>query len=281
MQFDIITIFPNIFDSYFQTSILKRAQEKKFIKIKIHDLRFWAEDKHKTVDDAPYGGGPGMILKIEPIYKALQFLNKTKSPVKSLPRLIGGQGSRRASKKQKIILLTPKGKQFNQKMASQFSKLDKIIFICGRYEGVDARVERLVDKKVSVGDYVLTGGELPAMIIIDAITRLLPGVINKKSLDEETFNESIIPARQNFSMREGFGTTGNNQQSLSAEALSIRQAGSAQAGTINFEYPQYTRPEVFTYKTKSDKIKKLKVPKVLLSGNHKKIAEWRRSQFNN
>jgi len=258
MQFDIITIFPNIFDSYFQTSILKRAQEKKFIKIKIHDLRFWAKDKHKTVDDTPYGGGPGMILKIEPIYKALQFLNKTKSPVKSLPRLIGGQGSHGASKKQKIILLTPKGKQFNQKMASQFSKLDKIIFICGRYEGVDARVEKLVDKKVSVGDYVLTGGELPAMIIIDAITRLLPGVINKESLKEETFSSVAQP--------QGLGAQSANK------IKDFERIG---------EYPQYTRPEVFTYKTKSDKIRKLKVPKVLLSGNHKKIAEWRRSQFNN
>ncbi len=224
MQFDIITIFPHIFESYFQTSILKRAQEKKFIKIKIHDLRIWTTDRHKTVDDTPYGGGPGMILKVEPIYKALKSLNKTKS------------------KKKKIFLLTPKGQKFDQKMAYQFSKLDKIIFICGRYEGVDARVEKLVDKKISIGDYVLTGGELPAMIMVDAITRLLPGVINKESLREESFNQSTI----------------NNQQS-----------------TINFEYPQYTRPEVFTYKTKSAKIKKLKVPKVLLSGNHKEITEWR------
>jgi len=224
MQFDIITIFPQIFDSYFQTSILKRAQKKKIIKIKIHDLRFWTKDKHKTVDDTPYGGGPGMILKIEPIYEALKFLN------------------RRKNKKQKIILLTPKGQKFDQKMAHKLSKLDKMIFVCGRYEGVDARVEKLVDKKISVGDYVLTGGELPAMILVDAITRLLPGVINKESLREETFNKSTI----------------NNQQS-----------------TISFEYPQYTRPEVFTYKTKPAKIKKLKVPKVLLSGNHKKIAEWK------
>jgi len=134
-------------------------------------------------------------------------------------------------------------------MAYQFSKLDKIIFICGRYEGVDARVEKLVDKKISIGDYVLTGGELPAMIMVDAITRLLPGVINKESLREESFNQSTI----------------NNP------CLSGRQEQS----TINFEYPQYTRPEVFTYKTKSAKIKKLKVPKVLLSGNHKEITEWR------
>jgi len=139
-------------------------------------------------------------------------------------------------------------------MAIQFSKLDKIIFICGRYEGIDARVEKLVDKKVSVGDYVLTGGELPAMIMIDAITRLLPGVINQESLKEETFSLRI-----------------HEQKQKACPVNKIRNFGWVE------EYPQYTRPEVFTYKTKSAKIKKLKVPKVLLSGNHKKIAEWRLS----
>ena len=266
MQFDIITIFPHIFDSYFQTSILKRAQEKKFIKIKVHDLRFWAKDKHKTVDDTPYGGGPGMILKIEPIYKALKFLDKRGNPVKSQASTghsavksqvptghspVKSLRSHGAQKKQKIILLTPKGQKFNQKMAGQFSKLDKIIFICGRYEGVDARVEKLVDKKVSVGDYVLTGGELPAMIMVDAITRLLPGVINEESLKEESFGLVSQP--------RGLGAQSANK------IKDFERIG---------EYPQYTRPEVFTYKTKSAKIKKLKVPKVLLSGNHKKIAEW-------
>ena len=154
MQFDIITIFPQIFDSYFQTSILKRAQKKKIIKIKIHDLRFWTKDKHKTVDDTPYGGGPGMILKIEPIYEALKFLN------------------RRKNKKQKIILLTPKGQKFDQKMAQRFSKLDQLILISGRYEGVDERIAKhIADEEISIGDYILTGGELPAMTIVDTVTR--------------------------------------------------------------------------------------------------------------
>jgi len=218
MQFDIITIFPDVFGPYFQTSILKRAQERKKIIINIHDLRHWTQDKHKTVDDTPYGGGPGMILKVGPIYRALKFLDSKKV------------------KKEKIILLSPQGKKFDQKMAKELSGYEKIIFVCGRYEGVDARVNKLVDQKVSIGNYVLTGGELPAMVMVDAITRLVPGVISKKSLKEESF-------------------------SFSGEDL---------------EYPQYTRPEVFTCKSKSAKLKKLKVPKILLSGNHQEIAKWRR-----
>jgi tRNA (guanine37-N1)-methyltransferase len=223
MQFDIITIFPDVFRPYFQTSILKRAQDRKKITINVHDLRNWAEDKHKTVDDAPYGGGAGMILKIEPIYRALKFLNSKKK------------------KRQKIILLSPQGRKFDQRMAKKLSSYQRIIFVCGRYEGVDARVDKLVDQKVSVGDYVLTGGELPAMVMVDAIARLVPGVINSKSLKEESF-------------------------SFSEECL---------------EYPQYTRPEVFTYKNKSAKLKKLKVPKVLLSGNHQEIARWRQEKLTN
>lgn len=218
ITFHILSIFPKIFADYFNTSIIKRAQQKKLIKIKIHNLRDFTKDKHKTVDDKPYGGGPGMILKLEPIYcsifknKALKIKNK---------------------KLLKIILLTPAGKQFDQKKAQSFSKLKNIILICGRYEGIDARVEKFVDEKISVGPYVLSGGELPAMTIVEAITRLIPGVIKKESLIEETHNKNFI------------------------------------------EYNQYTRPEILTIRGKSGKIKMLKVPKVLLSGNHTKIKEWR------
>lgn len=214
MQFDILTIFPEAFNSYFNVSIVKRAQEKNKIKIKIHNIRDFTSDKHKKVDENPYGGGAGMVMKIEPIFKALKKLNQTKF------------------KKQKVVLLTPRGENFTQKMAEDFSKLERIIFICGHYEGLDERVNKLVDKKVSVGDYVLSGGELPAMIITDAVARLIPGVLgNVKSLEEESF-------------------------SLSNSLL---------------EYPQYTRPEVFL----PAKNTKWKVPKILLSGNHKKIKEWR------
>jgi len=225
IQFDIITIFPHIFDSYFNTSIINRAQKSGLVKIKIHDLRLWTSDKHKTVDDRPYSGGPGMILKVEPIYKALKKI-KT-----------------RETKKSRVILLTPQGRQFNQQRAKRLSKTEKVILICGRYEGVDERVNKFVDEKISIGPYVLTGGELPVMIIVDAITRLIPGVIRSESIKEESFNYQL---------------TIKNQQSV-----------------FSLEYPQYTRPEVFTYKDKYGKIKKLPVPKVLLSGNHKEINEWK------
>ncbi|MFA5050737.1 MAG: tRNA (guanosine(37)-N1)-methyltransferase TrmD [Patescibacteria group bacterium] len=222
MKFDILTIFPDIFENYFNASIIKRAQEKKIIKIKVHNFRSFTADKHKKVDDKPYGGGPGMILKIEPLYNALTKL-------KFFPK----------TKNQKIILFTPQGKKFDQKMARRLSKLERIILICGRYEGVDARIDKFIDEKISIGDYVLTGGELPAMILTDAITRLIPGVITSESLKEESFGDSEL-------------TT---------------------------EYPQYTRPEVFTFKDKFSKIKKLIVPKELLSGNHQKIEKWRQKHF--
>ena len=243
LYFDIITIFPEIFDSYFKESIIKRAQIKKLIKINIHNLRDYTTDKHKTVDDKPYGGGPGMIFKVEPIFKAVAALKKCKiqmSKSKSNPK----------SKCQKIktILFSAKGKKFNQKMAQRFSKLDRIILICGHYEGVDERVAKhIADEEISIGDYILTGGELPAMLLVDAITRLRPGVIKKESLKEES-----------FSSIKGLGT----KKSLKIENLKFK---------ILKEYPQYTRPEVFEPRTKV----KWKVPKVLVSGNHQKIKEWK------
>jgi len=207
MKIDILTIFPKMFKGPFDESIIRRAQEKDLVKLKIHDLRDWAKDKHKTVDDKPFGGGPGMIMKIEVIDRALAELKKPKS---------------------KTILLTPQGKTFKQKMAQRLAKLDQIILICGHYEGVDERVRELVDEEISIGDYVLTGGEIPAMTVVDAIVRLIPGVVGRKeSLKEESFAEGLL------------------------------------------EYPQYTRPA--DYKGK-------KVPKVLLSGNHKEIEGWRKEQ---
>lgn len=217
MKFHLITIFPNIFDSYLNESILKRAAEKKIVKFQVHNLRDWSSDKHKTVDDAPYGGGAGMLMKIEPLYKALNAVKKLNKKIKPAKR--------------KIFLLSAAGKTWNQAMAKKYSKLEEIIFICGRYEGVDARLNNFIDEEISVGDYVLTGGELPALTIIDSITRLLPGVLgNKESIIEESHSES--------------GVT---------------------------EYPQYTRPEVFKAGNK-----KYAVPKILLSGDHKKIKDWQK-----
>lgn len=221
MQFDIITIFPKIFDSYFCESILARARKKGLIKIRIHNLRRWADDKHRTVDGRPFGGGPGMILKVEPIYKALWDIKlKTKK-----------------NGKLKTVMLTPAGKTFDQKMAQRLAKLERIILLCGRYEGFDARCEKFVDEKISIGNYVLSGGELPAMVVVEAVARQIPGVIgHKHALDEETFSK----------------------------------------GKDYIEYPQYTRPEIFKITNYKSKTQILRVPKVLLSGNHKKILEWRK-----
>lgn len=184
MRFDIITIFPDIFSSYFNESIVGRAVKNGLVKINPVNLRDYTKDNHKTVDDSPYGGGAGMVMMIEPIYKTVKDIKKK-----------GG----------KVILLSAKGKKFDQKKAREFAKLKQLVLICGRYEGVDERVaEHIADEEISIGDYVLTGGELPAMIITDAVVRLLPGVIAQESLKEESFSE------------EG-----------------------------RVEYPQYTRPEKF------------------------------------
>lgn len=219
IKFDIITIFPKIFSSYFSESIIKRAVNKKFISINIHNLRDYTSDPHKTVDGRAFGGGRGMVMKIEPIFKAITSLKKGKN-----------------KKPSKVILFSPRGKKFNQKMAYEFSKLDQLILICGRYEGVDERVaEHIVDETVSIGDYVLMGGELPAMAVVETVSRLLSGVIGKSELLKERIE----------SKRKGF-----------------------------IEFPQYTRPESFM----SKRGVRWNVPKVLLSGDHKKIEEWRKKR---
>lgn len=189
-QFDIITIFPKILDSYFSESLFRRAQKNKLIKIKIHDLRQWTKDRHQTVDDRPYGGGFGLVFKFEPIFRALKAVAK--------------------KKKRRIVLTSPQGRKFDQKIAKRLSSYDQVIFICPRYEGVDARVEKLVDEKISLGDYVLSGGELAAAVMVETISRYIPGFVGKK--------ESV--ADDSFS-REGY-----------------------------LKYPQYTRPEVLVYKKK-------------------------------
>lgn len=174
MKFDIITIFPNIAEEYIHTGILNNALKKNIVEIKVHDLRKWTKDKHKTVDDTPYGGGPGMIMKIEPIYKAIKELKKDNSIV---------------------AITTPKGKQLNQSDLETMAKKEDlhIILLCGRYEGFDQRIhDYLVDYEFSVGPYILSGGELPALTLVDGIIRLIPGVLgNEASLLDETFNNGV------------------------------------------------------------------------------------------
>ncbi len=221
MRFDIITIFPKIFDSYLKESLIKRASEKKIIDIRAHDLRKFSTDRHKKVDDKAFGGGPGMVLKVEPIYKAIQKLNPKNSNLKT-----------------RVILFSTRGKKLDAKTAKRLSKYKQLILICGRYEGVDERMAKYVaDEEISIGDYVLSGGELPALVLIETVSRYLPGFLGKyESLEE-----------------------------------------------IKGSYPVYTRPEVFTPRDKKratsnkKKIQSWRVPDVLLSGNHKKIAAWRAS----
>lgn len=173
MKIEILTLFPQMFQGPFEESIVARARKKGLVEIKIHDLRQWAKDKHKTVDDRPYGGGVGMILLVEVIDRALKDLKRKNS---------------------KVILLTPQGKLFDQKKAKSFSELKHLVLICGHYEGVDERVrEHLVDAEISIGDYILTGGELPAMVVVDALVRLIPGVLEKKeAVLEESFSKGLL-----------------------------------------------------------------------------------------
>lgn len=209
MKIDILTLFPKMFAGPFAESIVARAQDKLLVEMKIHNLRDWATDKRGTVDDRPFGGGVGMILAVDIVSRALAAL-----------------------KPGHVILLTPQGKTFNQKLAGQLSKLDHLILICGHYEGFDERIRRLVDEEISIGDYVLTGGEIPAMVMVDAVTRLIPGVLEKpEATKNESFSDSLL------------------------------------------EYPQYTRPAEF--KGLPAGRQGLKVPKILLSGDHQKIADWR------
>lgn len=225
MKFDIITIFPKFFESFTTEALIKRAQKNKLISINAHNLRDFADDTRGTVDDRPYGGGAGMVLMFAPLYKAIKKIKlKAKTPKGSL-----------RDKKTKVIVFNPKGKLFTQAMAREWSKLDQLVMVCGRYEGVDERViTELADEEISIGDYVLFGGEVPAMVVMEAVTRLLPGALgNSESPLTESFSEK-------------------------AERR---------------EHPHYTRPEVVKIKNK-----KVTVPEVLLSGDHKKIEEWRRDQ---
>ena len=188
MTFHIITIFPKIFDSYFSESILKRAREKKLVDIKIHNLRDYTADKHKTVDDTPYGGGAGMVLKIEPILECLKAINFQFS-IFNFQKILKSKINK--SKKTRVILFSAKGKRYTQADAKRLKKYENIVMICGRYEGVDERVAKyLVDEEISIGDFVMTGGEIPAMAVVDSITRLVPGALgNAQSPKNESFSK--------------------------------------------------------------------------------------------
>lgn len=210
MIVDVITVFPGMFEGPMSTSMVGLARERGLLELRLHDLREYTEDRHRSTDDSPYGGGPGMVMRPEPLFRAI--------------REVQDLGPGRAA----VIFLTPDGERFTQRTARDLSSADRIMLVCGRYEGFDERVFALADLRLSVGDYVLTGGELPAMVVIDAVTRLIPGVLgHHESTVDESFSEGLL------------------------------------------EYPQYTRPATF---------ENVSVPEVLLSGNHARIAEYRRRQ---
>lgn len=210
MRFDVITIFPNQFGPFLEESIIKRARQKKKVEIHIHDLRLFSLDKHRKVDDRPFGGGPGMVMSPQPLFDAVKKI----------------KGRR---KKVRVILMCPAGTPLTQKTAKRLAQEKNLLILCGHYEGVDDRVRRkMVDESISIGDFVLTGGELPAMVLVDCVTRLVPGVLGRaESLTDETFEHNLL------------------------------------------EYPQYTRPANF---------RGIKVPNVLISGDHSAIARWRQTQ---
>lgn len=206
MKFDVLTLFPEMFKPL-EESIIGRAKENKQIEINLINIRDFSTDKHKHVDDTPYGGGAGMVMKPDVVYEAYKSVENSNA---------------------KVVYLTPQGKTLNQKKVEELAKEEHLILLCGHYEGIDQRAIDLIQpEEISVGDYVLTGGELPAMILIDSVSRYVEGVLNKESIEEESFSNGLL------------------------------------------EYPQYTRPEIF---------EGMKVPEVLLSGNHQNIDKWRKEQ---
>lgn len=235
MRYDLITIFPEFFAGPLSHGIVRRAQETGLVEVHVQDLRVFTKDRHRTVDDRPFGGGEGMVLKPEPLFEAVESL---------LGRSVGEAPKPCATDpKTAIVLMSAAGKRFCQETARRFTQLERIIFICGRYEGVDERVaEHLATDEISIGDFVLSGGELPAMMIVDAVTRLLPGALgNEASSQNESFSGDT-PGDVNLEPRNANG--------------------------VLLDFPHYTRPAEY---------RGWAVPKVLIGGNHAKVAKWRRA----
>jgi|SRR5580704_1439903 tRNA (guanine37-N1)-methyltransferase len=251
MRFDLITIFPEFFAGPLDYGIVRRAREAKLIETQVHDLRGFTHDRHRTVDDRPFGGGEGMVMKPEPLFEAVESLVGENNPA-VLPADAA------------IVLLSAAGRMFTQETARRFAKLEQIVLICGRYEGVDERVaEHLASDEISVGDFVLSGGELPAAMILDAVTRLIPGALgNEESVVNESFSREEKEERNTGRRLPG--------QAVPSDGL-LRQAHDESAITARgiLDYPHYTRPPSF---------RGWDVPQVLLGGNHEEIRRWRRER---
>jgi tRNA (guanine37-N1)-methyltransferase len=244
MKADIVTIFPEFFRGPLDYGITRRAQEMGLATVQLHDLREFTRDRHRTVDDRPFGGGEGMVLKPEPVFECLDSLE-----VLSRQERIAGQVQ------QSVILLSAQGRRFTQPVAAELAALDRVVFICGRYEGVDERVaDFLADRELSIGDYVLSGGELAAAVILEAVVRLLPGAVgNEASTQQESFTS----------------TAGQDGREPNPHEKVASGADSTCGSKGLLDYPHYTRPAQFRGRA---------VPEALLTGNHEQIRRWRRQR---
>ena len=237
MRFDLVTLFPGFFESTLRYGILERALRFGLASVNTHDLRNWTHDRHRTVDDRPFGGGEGMVLKPQPIFECVESLGITPKPTRDTAH-------------ESVILLSAQGKRFTQSTARRLATLSRVVLICGRYEGVDERVSQLLcDDELSIGDFVLSGGELGAAVIVDATVRLLPGVLG----------------HEDSSVYESFGLGDDHSTELTPDGVPRSTHG---AGGL-LDYPHYTRPAEF---------RGVAVPPVLVGGNHAEIAKWRREQ---
>jgi len=247
MRVDILTIFPDFFRGPLGYGIVRRARETGLVEVSIHDLRNFTKDKHRTVDDRPFGGGEGMVLKPEPIFECLE----------SVGGLVSRSERVTGSVKQSVILLSAQGRRLDQGLAAELSALDRMVLICGRYEGVDERVaEHLADREVSIGDYVLSGGELGAAVIVDTVTRLIPGAVgNEASTRQESFTEDTFAGK----------ACPERAERVEGSARATPDSTCVSGGLL--DYPHYTRPADF---------RGMAVPEVLVNGNHDQIRRWRR-----
>ena len=242
MRFEIVTIFPGFFAGIFENGILRRALAEELVSVGVHDLRAFTHDRHRTVDDRPFGGGEGMVLKAEPLAEALASLGIG-------PKADGDESVPRLAAVTRVILLSAQGKRFSQTVARELAALDRVVLICGRYEGVDERINDLYcDMELSIGDYVLSGGELAAAVVVDATMRLIPGVLGNEASSEF----------------ESFGVA---DAEISSDIEGVPRSQHGAGGLL--DYPHYTRPAEFGG---------LRAPEVLMNGDHQEIRRWRREQ---
>jgi len=253
MRFDLITIFPEFFAGPLEHGILRRARETGIVEVNVQDLRVFTKDRHRTVDDRPFGGGAGMVLKPEPLFEAVEHL---------LGAAVGDAGEKRTlDAGTAIVLLSASGKRFDQATARRFAGLSRMILICGRYEGVDERVaEHLATDEIAIGDFVLSGGELPAALILDSVTRLLPGALGN---EDSAVNESFAERQR---QQQDPGSKG--EPGAPPLGVDMKTGAACRGGGLLLDFPHYTRPAEF---------RGWSVPEVLVGGNHAEVAKWRRA----